>query len=71
MNRVAFLTIGCVALGYALNLAVMCAGAAINEWTNQTMLNAIHTHWMWEQEQIRNEMFAPDLVDLSKPQGRY
>jgi len=37
---------------------------------NQIAPNAIHTHWMWEQKQIQDEMLAPDLVDLSKSQGR-
>ena len=66
-----FLLAGGIAFGYALSLAVHCASSAYAEWARQMTLNAVHTHWMWEQQQIQAQAFEPDLVDLNKKQGRH
>ena len=66
-----FLVAGGIAFGYALSLAVHCTASAYSEWAQQMTLDAIHTHWVWEQQQMQAQMFEPDLVGLNKEQGRH
>ncbi len=61
-----FIIMGGIAFGYSLSLVVRCASMAIDEWAQQTMLDAIHTHWVWEQKQLEQQMFAPDCVNLDQ-----